>query len=131
MGSVAESRYGEPMGIQRFLTRAAPRPDAVTMARDHLANERTFLSWVRTALGFVGFGLLVAELVDTEGVQAEVLGLCLILLGAVIAVSSTARFLRVAERLDKNEYQASTISPVVVGVSTVIVAIVGLIFAVT
>jgi putative membrane protein len=101
------------------------------MARDHLANERTFLSWVRTALGFVGFGLLVAELVDTEGVQAEVLGLCLILLGAVIAVSSTARFLRVAERLDKNEYQASTISPVVVGVSTVIVAIVGLIFAIT
>jgi preprotein translocase subunit Sss1 len=47
------------------------------------------------------------------------------------AISSTARFLRVAKRLDQNEYQASTISPVVVGVSTVIVAIVGLVFAIT
>lgn len=25
-------------------------------ARDHLANERTFLSWARTGLGFVGAG---------------------------------------------------------------------------
>jgi uncharacterized membrane protein YidH (DUF202 family) len=28
---------------------------------DHSANESTFLSWVRTALSIVGFGLLVAK----------------------------------------------------------------------
>ncbi|KAI9709334.1 MAG: hypothetical protein M1820_003454 [Bogoriella megaspora] len=30
-----------------------------SVARDHLAAERTFLSWVRTALGFVAFGVAV------------------------------------------------------------------------
>ena len=27
--------------------------------RDHAANERTYLAWVRTALALMGFGLLV------------------------------------------------------------------------
>ena len=31
-------------------------------ARDHLANERTFLAWVRTALGLVGLGVLLERL---------------------------------------------------------------------
>jgi putative membrane protein len=30
-------------------------------ARDHLANERTFLAYLRTALAFVGFGFVVAR----------------------------------------------------------------------
>ncbi|MCB9612927.1 MAG: DUF202 domain-containing protein [Sandaracinus sp.] len=31
-------------------------------ARDHLANERTLLAWVRTALAFMGFGVAIAKL---------------------------------------------------------------------
>jgi uncharacterized membrane protein YidH (DUF202 family) len=31
-------------------------------ARDHLANERTFLSWTRTGLGFVALGVALAKL---------------------------------------------------------------------
>jgi putative membrane protein len=31
-------------------------------ARDHLANERTFLAWVRTALALITFGLLFQRL---------------------------------------------------------------------
>ena len=30
--------------------------------RDHLANERTFLAWVRTAIALLGFGVLIAKL---------------------------------------------------------------------
>ncbi|MGE3820062.1 MAG: YidH family protein, partial [Isosphaeraceae bacterium] len=30
--------------------------------RDHLANERTFLAWVRTALGLIGFGFVLARM---------------------------------------------------------------------
>ena len=26
---------------------------------DHAANERTYLAWIRTALAFMGFGLLL------------------------------------------------------------------------
>ena len=30
--------------------------------RDHLANERTFLAWVRTSLGLIGLGFLLARM---------------------------------------------------------------------
>lgn len=30
--------------------------------RDHLANERTFLAWVRTALGLIGLGFVLARM---------------------------------------------------------------------
>jgi putative membrane protein len=28
---------------------------------DHLANERTYLAWIRTALGLIGFGFVLAR----------------------------------------------------------------------
>jgi putative membrane protein len=30
-------------------------------ASDHLANERTFLAWVRTSISVIGFGFVVAK----------------------------------------------------------------------
>ncbi len=30
--------------------------------RDHLANERTFLAWIRTALGLLGLGFVLARM---------------------------------------------------------------------
>jgi putative membrane protein len=30
--------------------------------RDHLANERTYLAWMRTAIALLGFGVLIARL---------------------------------------------------------------------
>ena len=35
-------------------------PDPNT--RDHLANERTFLAWVRTAIALISFGVVIARL---------------------------------------------------------------------
>lgn len=31
---------------------------------DHLANERTFLAWIRTAIGIMGFGFYLISKVD-------------------------------------------------------------------
>jgi len=31
-------------------------------ASDHLANERTFLAWVRTSLGLIGLGFVLARM---------------------------------------------------------------------
>lgn len=33
-----------------------------SVARDHLANERTFLAWARTGMGFVGLGVAMDSL---------------------------------------------------------------------
>lgn len=39
-----------------------PRPGASSRTRDHLANERTFLAWIRTALGLIGLGFVLARM---------------------------------------------------------------------
>lgn len=119
------------MNLRRFFTRGEIRPSEGSLARDHLANERTFLSWVRTCLAFIGLGILVAELVDTEGPAANALGLALIVLGAVAAVAATARYLRVTTQLDQGRYQSSTVGPIVVGAVTLLVAGAGLAFVLT
>src|SRR5580693_814247 len=64
---------------------AESEPDA----RFTFANERTFLAWTRTALAFVVAGLGVVQLLPPfPGVPwgRHVLGVPLIVLGAVIAV---------------------------------------------
>ncbi|CAG8646963.1 10073_t:CDS:2, partial [Ambispora leptoticha] len=33
-----------------------------SIARDHLANERTFLAWLRTSLSFSGIGIALSQL---------------------------------------------------------------------
>ena len=47
------------------MTATNPDPDGPRPgdhARDHLANERTFLAWVRTALGLIGVGFVLARM---------------------------------------------------------------------
>jgi putative membrane protein len=110
-----------------FVSREA-RNISGSIARDHLANERTFLAWVRTSLAFVGLGILVAELVEFEGTKAELVGLGLVVVGAVSVLSATARYLRLARHLDEGKYDSSTFGPVFAGVVTTAVAILGAIF---
>ncbi len=117
--------------MRRYLTRGEVRMSEGSLARDQLANERTFLSWVRTCLAFIGLGVLVVELVDTEGPVAEALGLALIVLGALAAVASMARYLRVTTQLDEGRYQSSTVGPIIIGLVTLLVAATGLVFALT
>mmetsp|Transcript_18060 Transcript_18060/g.45736 ORF Transcript_18060/g.45736 Transcript_18060/m.45736 type:complete len:136 (-) Transcript_18060:808-1215(-) len=60
-------------------------PNLGSTARDHLANERTFLAWARTGLGFLGSGtgLFTAyHLSDLDGgAPAEVDAACGMLVG--------------------------------------------------
>lgn len=41
---------------------APDRQDVPNRTRDHLANERTFLAWVRTALSLIGLGFVLARM---------------------------------------------------------------------
>ncbi|KAJ3048470.1 hypothetical protein HK097_010506 [Rhizophlyctis rosea] len=43
------------------LWRPTVLPNLDSTARDHLANERTFLAWARTGLGFVGLGVALEK----------------------------------------------------------------------
>ena len=43
-------------------------PNSGSTARDHLANERTFLAWARTGLTFVGLGVAIDSLLRVSAV---------------------------------------------------------------
>lgn len=72
---------------------------------DHLANERTFLAWVRTAITVMAFGFVVARFglflrlasgtsAGAATPTAEVVGVLLVLAGTVVLVVSLLRYLR-------------------------------------
>lgn len=82
------------------------------LLRDRLANERTFLAWLRTAIaitamGFVvaRFELLLSELAILEGsdfddsILALTIGILLVLTGPFMAVTAAVRFRSVERRL--------------------------------
>ena len=65
-------------------------PDSPTRARDHLANERTFLAWNRTALALATAGLAITQLLPKLAITGgrRIIGLPLITLGTVISYLS-------------------------------------------
>ena len=66
--------------------------------QNHASNERTFLSWVRTAVAIVGFGLAAARLGPAQGpLWAEVgmLGA-----GAAVILFAWLRMRHVRKRID-------------------------------
>ncbi len=113
--------------------RARPIPGP---RRDTLANERTFLSWVRlaiaiSALGFVlaRFGILLAQiavsqrLLTTSLHLSPPLGVALILLGPVIVLFATRRFFQVERELATGVFEPHYGMIVVVAIFAVIVGI--------
>ena len=73
--------------------------------RDHLANERTQLAWLRTSANVVVVGLAVARFADGGDITAAslVAGGVLILAGAVGVVYGTIRYRRVAEAIRRGD----------------------------
>src|SRR6202162_6667920 len=85
--------------------------------RDYLAAERTFLAWVRTGLGLMGFGFVVArfglflqqlQLVDhallAPAYGASLwFGTALIVVGVVVNLSSAWRHVRLVRQVDRGE----------------------------
>jgi putative membrane protein len=86
-----------------------------TEIREHLANERTLLSWVRTGISLISIGLVVERagaLVDASmrvGTTnaSELFGLALALLGALTLVLGTTQFLRNRRRISTGEFVPS------------------------
>ncbi len=86
---------------------------------DYLANERTFLAWIRTAVtimafGFVvaRFGLLLRELAGSTAGSAvpapisEATGVLLVLAGSALLVMALLRFHAVREDLRQGRYES-------------------------
>ncbi len=64
-------------------------------ARDHLANERTSLAWLRTAANMMVVGVAIAQFAKAGGATAIAAGAVLALVGAAGLVYGTLRYRRV------------------------------------
>ena len=71
------------------MTRDEPERVAPPSVRDHLANERTLLAWIRTALTIIGLGFLIDRLAAEAQPTAlsTLAGVGLVVLGAIVAVA--------------------------------------------
>jgi putative membrane protein len=69
-----------------------------------MANERTFLAWIRTALGFLAAGVAVDVLdVDLADEPQRILAGLLLLLGLLCAVTAWVRWARTERSMRRNQ----------------------------
>ena len=108
---------------------------------DHLANERTFLAWMRTGLatitfGFVveRFGLLLRELGFKVGLT-EVLpihyssffGVALTILGVIMMVVALVEFLQIRRSIDSERFHPPAAFSIIL---TILASLIGALLAV-
>ncbi|GAB3391837.1 DUF202 domain-containing protein [Micromonospora halotolerans] len=94
----------------RELRSVGSRPDY----RFSLANERTFLAWLRTGLALIAGGLAAAQFLPRLPLAhlREVIAVALLLLGATVAVRAvdhwarTERAIRLDEELPASRFPA-------------------------
>jgi putative membrane protein len=112
-----------------------------TKVTDHLANQRTFLAWIRTGLatitfGFVveRFGLLLRELGFKVGLT-EVLpvhyssffGVALTLLGVVMMIVALYEFIHIRRSIDSGRFHPPASFAVIL---TILASLIGVLLAV-
>lgn len=79
--------------------------------RDHLANERTYLAWMRTAISLMGFGVVIMRLrafhppeIPRPGYGWK-LGLLFSLVGLLTVLLSTQHYFAVRYDIDEDTYE--------------------------
>jgi putative membrane protein len=97
--------------------------------RFSLANERTFLAWIRTGLALIGGGLAVATFLPRLAVPhlRETIAVLLMLLGAAVAVRSVDHWARVEHAMRMGEPLPASRFPAVLAL---VVALGGLLLVV-
>jgi putative membrane protein len=89
-----------------------------------LANERTFLAWIRTSLGLLAGGVAVHELVQPfrhHGVRAAIALSCIVL-SVVIAIGAYGRWRHVERAMREGERLPRTLMVPILAVGIAIVA---------
>ena len=91
-------------------------------ASEHLANERTFLAWIRTGVGIMAFGFVVVKfslfikqlaviLGDKTAIQpkgySSITGIILVAFGMLTILFAYLRYRNTEKQLDMGSYEQS------------------------
>ena len=100
--------------------------------RVHMANERTFLAWIRTSIAIMAFGFVVERFaiftkqfsfIAGKAVSAPssgystVFGIVLVALGALMGILAFIRYKKVEKQIDEDAYRPSLILDVLLMIS--------------
>ena len=102
------------------------QPVKVRSPNDHMANERTFLAWIRTSIGIMAFGFVVEkfaffikklslfvgkspalESATSSSGYSSIFGIVLVALGTLMGVLAFVRYKKVEKEIDDNAYRPS------------------------
>lgn len=106
-------------------------PASVDKIRDHLANERTFLAWIRTSISIIVFGFVVAKfgitlreflLVQNHVVKGSgaslSIGVGFMTMGIFLAPLALIRYRITMRHIDTEQFKPASAIAVLLGVVT-------------
>jgi putative membrane protein len=114
-------------------------PDNSNRARDHLANERTYLAWVRTGVATIVFGFAVGRFsialqeflqlqgkpTSTPGLTAW-LGMFSIIAGVFLIFAGLFRYRKTRVQIDTDTFEPAG---VLIDIVSILLALFGLVLA--
>lgn len=120
-----------------------PPPKQVGISKkvsDHLANERTFLAWIRTGLATITFGFVVERfglLLHELGFKGNTtvipyhlssfFGVCLTVLGVIMMIVALLGFLHNRRTINAERFHPSASFPIIL---TILASLVGVMLAI-
>lgn len=104
--------------------------------QQHLANERTYLAWIRTALAIIGIGSLSSSLhfligntsKMTSNVLALFVGSGAALLGIIIIIFATYSFVKKKKQIETGVFYMTSTPILVTSVFLIILAIIAVLY---
>jgi putative membrane protein len=106
--------------------------------RVHMANERTFLAWIRTSISIMAFGFVVEkfslfvkqvsfylgkETTPPPAGYSTVIGIILVGLGAVMGVLAFVRYKSVQRQIEEDTYSRSPVLSVLLALSVLVIGV--------
>jgi putative membrane protein len=116
-------------------------PEKVDKTRDHLANERTFLAWIRTSISIIVFGFVVAkfgitlrEFLLVQGhpmltsSNSLSIGVGFMAMGVFIALVALMRYRVVMRNIEMNQFKPTNTIATLLGLFTALFGVILVIY---
>jgi len=114
------------------------KPSKIRNRRVHMANERTFLAWIRTSIAIMAFGFVVEkfslfvkqlgyyfgkEVSPPPQDYSSAVGITLVGLGLVMGLLAFIRYKTLERQIDEDTYKPSVVLSVMLAISILAIGV--------